>query len=74
MSVCRNDTQKVSLPIRDLEVLEEAFSWESGVKGHKNRIVMVGRRRRVVGTLRSALVAHWGEERICNPFAGKWLP
>ena len=35
MSVCRNDTQKVSLLIRDLEVLEEAFSWESGVKGHK---------------------------------------
>jgi len=26
MTVCPNDTQKVSLPIRDLEVLEEAYS------------------------------------------------
>ena len=35
MSVCRNDPQKVSLLIRELEVLEEAFSWESGLKGYK---------------------------------------
>jgi len=52
--------------------LEEAFREKRG-EGTIKRIIMAARRR-VVGTTRSALVAHWGEERISNPFARKWLP
>jgi hypothetical protein len=64
---------KVALLIRNLDVLEAAFSERRGVKGHKLHHYGRCRRRRVVGTLRLALVAHWAEERSSSPFACKWL-
>ena len=59
MSVSHHDPQKVAL-IRNPDMLEEAFLEKWG-EGAINRIIMVGRR---VGTSRSALVAHWGDECI----------